>query len=219
MQLQKILFDLEIFLKQYSFWVLLVIGSWAYAIVDFADLNIIPGYGIFYRSETEPLVTFIVGIPLVLTLWQSFRANIETQRQTELGLRPFLRLQWGLYDRPDYVETNGVRHDVIEKEYVIILVNEGSGVAVDVRVEPFQINDGVKEPVTIKAITAMAPNGGVTRLLDGYTQKALAARLDPTRSTTVYQVVIRYKNLEKREYSQTFTTSPGHNDGYEVVEW
>lgn len=212
---KDLLSEAETFLKQNWFWLIIILGSWVYAITDFLDLGIRQGWGVFYRDKTEPLVTFIVGIPLVLTLWQAFKANMEVQRQTELQQRPFLRLEWNIYSVGGGSGGGGSSGDF----YQIILVNVGSGVAVNVEMTVSLENEVLSSSPFFKTITAMSPSGGVTQVFDARYNKALEELLDPTRNGTSYQVTVIYQNLEKTAYKQVFKTSRTHNDGYEVIEW
>lgn len=212
--------QLGAFLKKNGKFVLLVFLLEVLAVVDHYDLGILSGVGIFTRAHPEALVTFVVGFPLLITVWQAFRSISETRRTTELSLRPFLRLEYSRYKEPYNADAGGslgvIKMDLWQ--YQILLINEGSGVAVDVKFEPIKLK-GIEQSFEIKTVTAMSPKGGSTRLKDEALTPEDLDLLDPGHAVEPYEVKVKYKNLEGTSYPQVFISSRKHNDGYEVIEW
>jgi len=208
----------EAFLKKNQWFIGLNFAAILLAIVDHYDFGIAIGIGIFSRSHPEAVVTFMVGFPLLMTVLQAFRSIGETRRTTELSLRPFLRLEYSRYKAEGYISSvmGEIKSEI--GYYQILLVNEGSGVAVDVKFEPIIISSS-EGSIELHTVTAMSSKGGSTRLLDGKGAPDVLRILDPAYSTTPYTVKVKYKNIEGTSYSQVFKSSQEHNDGYEVVKW
>lgn len=201
----------------------LVILIFIFALLDFYDLGLFKIKGIFYRHNAEPFVTFIVGLPLVLTLWQAFQANNEAQRQTRLQLRPFLRIQWSAGTK--IIKIPNPTNPALPRPHAnhfnkIILVNEGNGVAVNVKFAPFiRPSDSDGEMIKFKTVTAMSSKGGQTTLVI-MAENYNISNLDPQKQgTKPYEIWIKYSDLEGQQYEQKFESSKEHNDGYQVLEW
>ena len=101
----------------------------------------------------------------------------------------------------------------------LILVNTGSGVAVNVEISISLKNKKLTPKPFFKTVTAISSNEGKTQIFDACDKEELREILDPTREGTSYEVTIQYKNLEKTPYKQVFKISPNHNDAFEVTDW
>ncbi|MEO6078109.1 MAG: hypothetical protein ABIP54_04945 [Candidatus Andersenbacteria bacterium] len=103
------------------FVIILDILAW----IDFLDLGKISwfvGYGILAHKDAAGLIAFWVGAPLVLTLFEAFQANQEAQKQTELEIRPYMRLAW------DSGPAENVRNGQGVQSTCLRLVNDGRGI-------------------------------------------------------------------------------------------
>ncbi len=103
------------------------------AIIDFYDFatNLLPANSLvlhlfqwlhlFNRKNAGALVTFIVGLPLFITLWESLSSNSESRKQTELQLRPYLSAHWVSGPENNQREGQGIKSTCLK------LRNDGLG--------------------------------------------------------------------------------------------
>lgn len=64
------------------------------AIVDYCDFGFLVGWGVISRQDKTNIIEVIVAMLLLLTLYETWKASKEALRQTELTLRPYMRLAW-----------------------------------------------------------------------------------------------------------------------------
>lgn len=121
-------------------------------------------------------------------------SNKQTERlriEHKTNLRPYLRLQKG-------------------GERGLILVNEGKGVAVNLR--PVYKNDSVSRGFLMIPAMAAAP-GSITT---SFVPAGVGLELDP--SVANFTVEINYKDIEDRNYFAQFKSNPLFNDGFEIIK-
>lgn len=108
-----------VFIKKWK--VLLITAVLAYLLIDYYDFGLAVGWGIFSKQYKPNLVEGIVAIFLLLTLWATWRTSREAVRQTEITLRPYMRLSW----RNDV--NNESREDQGIIDTCIVVSNNGKG--------------------------------------------------------------------------------------------
>ena len=154
--------------------------------------------GLLFKAKLNELLVFNT---LIVIFWYS-RETMDLKRisnkqierlriEHKTNLRPYLRLQKG-------------------GERGLILVNEGKGVAVNLR--PVYKNDGeTREFLKVPAMAA-AP-GSIT---ESFIPKDLGLELDP--SVAEFTIEIAYNDIEKRNYLAVFKSNTLFNDGFEIIE-
>jgi len=143
----------------------------------------------------------IQGFILWFTAFAIFRYTKETywlkkisQKQYITSIRPYLRLQW---------ETKGN----------LVLVNEGKGVAVDIKFK-FVDNNESENSITFNNVSTMSA-GGQTRSFvpDSINQNE---SLNPEKKE--YKIEANYKDIEGRKYYTVFKTNLKYNDKFEILK-
>lgn len=117
----------ERFLSQFVLLFWLTVLAAVLAMFDFLDFGFWVGHGLFSRGEADVFVNFIAALLLFLTFIVAFKTDTETQKQTELLTRPYLRIAWANSRIPDDRSEQGITHACIT------LVNEGEGIMREVR--------------------------------------------------------------------------------------
>lgn len=154
--------------------------------------------GQFFKANLNDLLLFNT---LIAILWYS-RETMDLKqisnkqvyhlrKEHKTNLRPYLRLQ----------KKTG--------ENVLQLVNEGKGVAVNLR--SVYKKDG--HEVQLPGITAMAsaPNS----FTEGLTPARLGINFDSDENC---QIEINYNDVESRNYHAVFKRNADYNDRFEIVE-
>lgn len=152
----------------------------------------------FFQSK---LNDFLIFYTLVVLLWYT-RETMDLKRNSnkeldrlriehKTNLRPYLRLQKG-----------GNRG--------LILVNEGKGVAVNLR-PTYKGYGTTREFLRIPAMAA-AP-GSVT---ESFVPRDPDLDLDP--SVAQFSIEVSYNDIEKRNYLAVFNSNSLFNDGFEIIK-
>lgn len=148
------------------FWLIVIAITWA--AIDFGDFGIWAGQGWFTRSEADVFVNFISALLLFLTFIVAFKTNTETQKQTELLTRPYLRVAWANASIPDDRSEQGIIHACVT------LINEGQGLMREVH---YTIKVGNKL-AQVRNHALISPKRGATAVayLEGASEHIIGVR-------------------------------------------
>ena len=110
----------------------------AIAIIDYCDFGLAVGWGLLSRQHKTNLVEAIVAILLLLTLYEIWKASKESLRQTEVTLRPYMRLSWDTTQTGDNRKAQGIT------DTCIVVTNNGNGlmrqIKYHIKVDGKQVN-------------------------------------------------------------------------------
>ncbi len=145
---------------------------------------------------------FLIFYTLLAILWYT-RETMDLKRNSskelyhlrvehKTNLRPYLRLQSG-----------GQRG--------LILVNEGKGVAVNLRPVYESGTSGTRDLLKVPAMAA-APNS----VTESFVPKGFALNLNP--NLVQFTIEIAYNDIEGRNYLAVFKSNPLFNDGFEIIK-
>lgn len=168
-----------------------LLGLWA-----LVSLGIAITYRVFADSEVfnlNDLLSFEVFwfTAFVITRYtkETFYLKKLAQEQNITNIRPYLRLQW-------------------QTDSILVLVNEGQGVAVALKPE-YRANEQVTKLLEITAMAA-APNSSTTSFIPkGFDM--------PNPETHSYEIKIRYQDIESRRYVARFKTNVNFNDKFQII--
>ncbi len=107
------------YIKQYGRWILMF--CLILAIIDYLDLSLLVGYGVFSRQLKSNFIEGVSTLFLTLTLYFSLKSTKESQRQSLLALRPYLRISW----ESSFIGENRRREGV--SDTCLIVTNSGKG--------------------------------------------------------------------------------------------
>ena len=99
----------------------LLLLIFAISIVDYYDLGVLVGWGWFNKNTSPNLAEVIAAILLFFTFNESLKTNREAQRQTEISVRPYLRLSWVTTQIGDNRRSQGIT------DTCLVASNNGSG--------------------------------------------------------------------------------------------
>lgn len=151
--------------------------------------------------SSSSLNDVLLFITLIVLIWYSREtmdlkkiSNKQSDRmriEHKTNLKPYLRLQKG-----------GERN--------LIIVNEGRGVAVNLR-PVYKSAEISREFLRIPAMSA-APNSSTK----SFVPIGHGLELDP--SVEKFIIEVAYNDIEKRNYIAIFQSNPLFNDGFEILE-
>jgi len=119
-QLNNTIITLISYIKRHSLLLFATILCLA-IIIDYYDLGLFVGFGVFIKHNRPNLVEGITAILLLVTLFETLKTNKESQRQTELTLRPYMRLAWRNDSNSESRENQGIIDTCIQ------VINNGKG--------------------------------------------------------------------------------------------
>ena len=145
------------------------------------------------------LSDYLLFYTLVVVFWYSREtmdlkqiSNKQVERsrtEHKTNLRPYLRLQKG-------------------GERGLILVNEGKGIAVNLR-PVYKSKEVIREFLKIPAMAA-APNS----ITQSFVPRGFGSELDPGIAS--FEVEVKFNDIEKRNYIAVFKSNNLFNDGFEI---
>lgn len=174
---------------------------WRKKYFEFFIMMAIIGSGLFWYFLKASLSDLLLFNTLVAILWYSRETMdlkqisnkqiYQLRQDYKTNLRPYLRLQKK------------------EGENKLQLVNEGKGVAINLR----SVYKNDKQKVRLPGITAMAaaPNS----VTEGLTPARLGIDFD---SDADCLIEINYNDIEWRNYRATFKRNSDYNDKFEILE-
>lgn len=89
--------------------------------IDYYDLSIFVGWGIFSKQYKPNPIEAIAAAFLLLTLVETWKTTKEALRQTELTLRPYMRVNWDSTQIGDNRRAQGIT------DTCIVVSNNGKG--------------------------------------------------------------------------------------------
>lgn len=154
---------------------------------------------ILFLNDIIKLSEALSGFILWFTAFAILRYTKETyylkklsQKQNITSVRPYLRLQW-------------------EATKNLVLVNEGKGVAVNLR-PIFKKGNNQRRLIQISAMAASP--GSQTR---SFIPNNFQPPLDPNLNFNKYLIEIAYTDIEKRQYIAIFETDTNFNDEFKII--
>ncbi len=170
------------------FWIVLAVGG--IAAFDFLDTGSLVGYGWFNKNEADVFLNFISGLLLFLTFIIAFKTSTESQKQTELLTRPYLRVTWVNEPLKGDRSEQGVVHSCIS------LVNDGEGIMKKVQ---YKIRVG-NDIAQIRNHAIIAPRGSVTAV--AYLPDATKHIIGVRQKDMDKETFLKNGDLIKRAYTQ-----------------
>lgn len=151
LKIKEKLASLSIFLYKWKWLIFLVIA--VIGVVDYYDFGVAIGWGIFSKqNKTNPLEG-MVAIFLLLTLIETWKTSKEALRQTELTLRPYMRLAWDATQVGQNRTAQGIT------DTCIVVVNNGKGLMRQVK-NRVKV-DGKEVKVRNHSLISPSPNGTI----------------------------------------------------------
>lgn len=195
--------------------VLALIAVFIYSVIDFYDLKIAIGWGIFSKLFKPNPVEAITAILLFYTLNETIKVRKETNRQTELAVRPYLRIAWNAKANQDDRILQGIT------DTCIVAINEGNGLMRQVNYN-ITVNGG---KVPVKRHSIIVPHIPTT-VVYGYLAKLprpiLGNRNDKdyldenNRIIKEDKIIIKgsYRDIEGGSYSFQFDSDPNEQSWF-----
>lgn len=174
-------------------------------LLDYYDLNIVVGFGIFSKYFKPNPVEGIVVVLLVLTFWETLKTRMETIRQTEVSLRPYLRISWETSQIGDNRRGEGLT------DSCIVVSNNGNGLMRKVK---YSVSVDSKK-VAVKNHSLIIPGDNTNMVYDDADNKAgvvLGCRNDMDFTDKNKKIIQNskitisgsYRDVEGREYRFSF---------------
>lgn len=175
------------------------------AIIDYCDSGFAVGWGLVSRQNKTNLIEVIVAMLLLLTLYETWKSRKEALRQTELTLRPYLRLSWNTTQIGDNRRAQGIT------DTCVVVSNNGNGLMRQVKYN-VEVNG---ETVAVRNHTLIVSHDSTNMVYDDAKNKAGAAlgcRNDESFNKKNNEIIkeskIRiygsYRDIEGGKYSFSF---------------
>lgn len=170
----------------------------------------IPNSALHITNENAGTYQFIALLITAVIVAFYTRATKDLLKDSELRTRherlPFLRLQWSDKSRSiDYIGK-----DNLEICTSLQLVNEGRGIAEDIRIDPIHIGGSI---VTLKNVTAMKADHGMTFLRYMPNSPRL---LEKESYGVPFKLKIKFKDYLGKEACTEFSLDSRYNDGFRI---
>lgn len=154
-------------------------------LIDYCDLGLLVGWGIISKQEKTNLLEVLVALLLALTLYETRRQAKIAFRQTEITLRPYMRLAWDATQ----VGPNRTAQEITDT--CIVVVNNGNGLMRQVK---YKVKVNGKE-IKVRNHTLISP-GSATNMVYGDTKnRNLGCRNDPSFNSRNNRI-IKEKTIE-----------------------
>ena len=183
------------------------------AIIDYSDSGFRVGYGLVSRRNKTNLLEVFTAVALLLTLYATWEASKEALRQTELTLRPYIRLSWDA----TYIGDNRIAQGIIDT--CIVVTNNGRGLM-------RKVNYSVKvngEEVNVRGHSIISPSSP-TNMVYGNTDsnRLLGCRNGESykdENNTIIKrekIVVKgtYRDVEGGQYSFHFVSDVGEQSWF-----
>lgn len=203
--IKKYISNLYSFLRKHK-WIIVALILGLFVLADYYDLRLLVGWGIFSKQFKPNPVEAIVAILLLLTLFETLKTNKESARQTELTLRPYMRLSWDTTQIGNNRRAQGIT------DTCIVVSNSGKGLMRQVK---YNVEvDG--EKVAVRNHALITSNNPPTNMVyDDSNNKAGAAlgcrndndfekKNDEIIRKSKIKIYGSYRDIEGGKYSFSF---------------
>ncbi|MCL4363742.1 hypothetical protein M1328_00720 [Patescibacteria group bacterium] len=176
-----------------------------YSIVDYYDFHIATGYGLLSKLNKPNPVEAFTALLLIFTLYETIKTRKEAVRQTEITLRPYMRLSWVTTPSGEDRIPQGITNTCIT------VSNNGNGLMrrVQYSVEVNGKNVGVRNHALI------IPNSSTVMVYDDLTNKLgpvlgnrndinFEKRNNEIIKTSEIKIYGSYRDIEGRKYRFSF---------------
>lgn len=185
--------------------VVLFILLFLYSIVDYYDFHIAIGYGLLSKLNKPNPVEAFTALLLIFTLYETIKTRKEAVRQTEVTLRPYMRLSWETNQLGDNRRAQGIT------DTCVVVSNNGNGL---MRLVQYNVDVNGKK-IDVRNHTLIVSNSSTNMVYDDLKNKegaALGCRNDKEFDkknneiikTNKIHIYGSYRDIEGREYSFSF---------------
>lgn len=183
------------------------------AVVDYCDFGLLVGYGLISRQNKTNLLEVFTAAALALTLYETWKASKEALRQTELTVRPYIRLSWDATSIGPNREAQGL------VDTCIVVTNDGSGLMRNVNY--FVTVDGNRIDVKRHSmISPKSPTNIVYSKID--VNKSLGCRNSKTYEEDNNKIIQErkitvkgtYRDIEGGQYNFNFESDSGQQSWF-----
>jgi hypothetical protein len=185
--------------------VLLVLGAFGvYAYADYLDSSIAVGYGLLSKQFKSTPFEAIAALLLYLTLREARKTRAEAVRQTDLTLRPYLRISWDTTQLPESRVPQGMT------DTCVVVSNVGNGLMRSLNYQDVSVS-GKSVQVRNHPSLIAGEKQSVVCDTDGV---ILGSRNDPNRQSEndsiarKEAIVVKgtYRDVEGRQYGFCFVS-------------
>lgn len=184
-------------------------------IFDYYDFGVATGWGFFSKQYKPNPIEGVVAVFLILTLFATWQTSKEALRQTELTLRPYMRLSWNTTQIGSNRRPQGIT------DTCIIVSNNGKGLMRRVK---YNVEvDGKK--VSVRNHALIVSNDSTNMVYDDAKNKtgaALGCRNDPDFDIKNNEIIQKsnikiygsYRDIEGGRYSFSFESDPNEQSWF-----
>lgn len=195
--------------------IILLILLVPYTIIDYYDLHIATGYGFLSKLDKPNPVEAFTALLLVFTLYEAMKTRTEAVRQTELTLRPYMRISWNAGLIGDNRRAQGIT------DTCIVVSNNGNGLMRSVRYSA-EVNG---KKVGVRNHTLIVSKDSTNMVYNDLTntgESALGCRNDKDFEkknneiikTSSIKIWGTYRDIEGRQYSFCFKSNPAEQSWF-----
>lgn len=201
----------------FCYWqIILFVLLFIYSIIDYYDFHIATGYGLFSKLDKPNPIEAFTALLLIFTLYETINTRKEAVRQTELTLRPYMRISWDAGIIGDNRRAQGIT------DTCLVVSNNGNGLMRSVR---YKVSVDNKE-IGVRNHTLIVPRGNTNMVYDddlkNAGESALGSRNDndfrDINNKIIKENIVKingtYRDIEGRQYSFCFISDPSEQSWF-----